>query len=93
MGPRGAIAEAGSALGLKARTPFAHGLDSNPEIARDRLWRLTHAQHPPHEFGSTARRQAGILMDVHSVLLRTLKRHNLSFPGQGRMDNLSKAHT
>jgi hypothetical protein len=29
-------------------------------------------------------------MDVHSVLPWTLKRHNLSFLGRGRMDNLLK---
>jgi hypothetical protein len=50
-------------------------------------------QDPTDELGSTVRRQSGILMDVHSVLPWTLKRHYLSFLGQGRMDNQLKAHS
>jgi hypothetical protein len=53
-------------------------------------WPMTH--HPADEFGSTMRRQSGIRVDVHSVLRWTLEHHNLSFLGQGRMDNLLKAH-
>ena len=50
-------------------------------------------QHPPHQLGSTVRRQTGILMDVHPVPPWTLKPRNFSFPGQDRMDNLLRAHS
>ena len=93
MGPRGAIEEARSALGLEARAPFVHGLDIDPEVHGHGPGRLAHDQHAADEFGSTMRRQSGILVDVHSVLPWTLKHHNLSFLGQGRMDNLLKAHS
>ena len=83
MGPRGAIEEARSALGLEARAPFVHGLDIDPEVHGHGPGRLAHDQHAADEFGSTMRRQSGILVDVHSVLPWTLKHHNLSFLGQG----------
>jgi hypothetical protein len=93
VGTRGAIEEAGGALGLEAGAPFAHGLDVDREGRGHDPRYLAENQHTPHQLRSTARRQTGILMDVHSVLPGTLKRHNLSFLGQGRMDNLMKAHS
>ncbi len=48
-------------------------IDSGYVLARihgDRLARLALSQHPPHQLGSTMRRQPGILVHVHSVLLR-----------------------
>ena len=41
---------------------------------------------------STFGREAGILMDVHSVLLSDLKLRNLSLSSPDRMDNLLKVH-
>ena len=57
------------------------------------LARLPFFEHPAHQFGSTVRRQAGILVDVHSVLRESGCLSNFSFLAQGRLDNLSKDHT
>jgi hypothetical protein len=46
-----------------------------------------------HHGLSTARRQTGILVDVHPVLRESLKLRNSSFLAQDRIDNLLKAHS
>jgi hypothetical protein len=92
MGPRGAIHQTGSALGLDAPAPFPHRLDGHAERRGYDLGRQPLDQHPTRELGSTTRRKPGIVMDVHSVPLGQLKIRNLSFLGRGRMDNLLKAH-
>src|SRR5262245_13842831 len=69
-GPRAAILQAGQAFLLEAITPFAAGARAHACGFTGRLRRLPAEDH----FGqplSTARRQAGILMDVHSALPRT----------------------
>ena len=48
--------------------------------------------HGAHHLLSTFRRQAGILVGVHSVLRESLLFGDISVPGQGRMDNLLKVH-
>ena len=63
---------------------------SKSEIATSR--RLP-ARDLPYNPLSTARRQPGILMHVHPVLLGIWSFSNLSFLGQNRMDNLLKAHS
>jgi hypothetical protein len=57
----------------------------------DGLRRLP-AQQLADDMLSTARRQTGILMNVHPVPQESLKLRNSSFPGRDRMDNLLKAH-
>ena len=42
--------------------------DSYTESGRDGRPRLSLDHHPPHQVGSTMRRQPGILMNVHPVL-------------------------
>ena len=69
MGPRGAIEEPPRALGLEALAPLVHGLHLDPEVRGHGLARLAQDQHAADEFGSTMRRQSGILVDVHSVSL------------------------
>jgi hypothetical protein len=49
-------------------------------------------EHLPRHLGSTDRRRTGIPMQVHPVPRDSLKLRNLSLPGQGRMDNLLRAH-
>jgi hypothetical protein len=53
---------------------------------------LAFNEHAPRQLGSTMRRQSGILVHVHPVLL-ALKLRNLSLLGQDRMNNLLKAHS
>ena len=70
LGPRTAILQAGQAFLLEAITPFAAGAKANACGFTGGLRRLPTEDH----FGqplSTVRRQAGILMDVHSALPRT----------------------
>lgn len=67
---RGAIRQARRAFGPEPVDPFADGLGIDLEGRRHRLARLALNQHPPHQLGSTMRRQPGILVHVHSVLLR-----------------------
>ena len=45
-----------------------------------------------HHLLSTFRRQAGILVHVHSVLRESLLFGDISVHGWGRMDNLLKVH-
>ncbi len=49
-------------------------------------------EHPAHQFGSTMRRPACILVDVHSVLLGKGCVHTISFLGLDRVDNLLGDH-
>ena len=50
--------------------------------------------HPSDDVGSTLRRQLGILVDVHSVLLPGNGwRRIISFLGRGRVDNPLKDHS
>ena len=50
--------------------------------------------HPSDDVGSTLRRQLGILVDVHSVLLPGNGwRRTISFLGRGRVDNPLKDHS
>jgi hypothetical protein len=49
-------------------------------------------QHTANQFGSTVRRQPGILKHVHQVPLGISEVCNSSFLGQDRMDNLLRAH-
>src|SRR4051794_21279562 len=55
----GAIVQAFDAFGLEARPPLAHGFDGSAESGRDGRRRLSLAPPPPHQFGSTVRRQPG----------------------------------
>src|SRR4051794_21771999 len=80
MGPGGAIVQAFDAFGLEARHPLAHGLDRDAESGRDGRRRLSFAPHPPHQFGSTVRREPGILMNVHPVLREDAEASQLQLP-------------
>src|SRR3954451_15459599 len=80
MGPGGAILQAFDAFGLEARHPLAHGLDGYAESGRDGRRRLSLDHHPPHQFGSTVRREPGILMNVHPVLQGDAEASQLQLP-------------
>src|SRR3954466_11480138 len=87
MGPGGAIVQAFDAFGLEARHPLlearhplAHRFDGYAESGRDGLHRLSLDHHPPHQFGSTVRRQPGILMNVHPVLRGDAEASQLQLP-------------
>ena len=80
MGPGGAIMQAVHAFGLKARHPLVHRFDGYAESGRDGLRRLSLDHHPPHQVGSTMRRQPGILMNVHPVLRRDAEASQLQLP-------------
>jgi hypothetical protein len=92
MRPRGAVDQASRAFGLEAGDPLADRFARHAHGGGHRHGRLAFNQHPPHQLGSTVRRQASILMDVHPVPPWTLKLRNLSFLGPDRMDNLLRAH-
>src|SRR5215475_5232785 len=94
MGPRAAILQTGQAFSMEALDPFMHRARANACGFSDGLRRLPIAHHVDQTL-STERRQAGILVDVHSAPSpRTkLKSRNLSFLGRSRMDNLLKAHS
>jgi hypothetical protein len=73
--------------------PFARRPRANPNGFRNGLRGLP-AQSLAHQPLSTARRQTGILVNVHPVPSpKKLKSRNLIFPGRNRMDNLLKAHS
>src|SRR5215211_7610177 len=80
MGPGGAILQAVHAFGLEARHPLVHGFDGYAERGRDGRRRLSFDHHPPHQFGSTMRRQPGILMNVHPVLRGDAEASQLQLP-------------
>src|SRR3954453_2852101 len=65
---------------LEARHPLAHRFDGYAESGRDGLHRLSLDHHPPHQFGSTVRRQPGILMNVHPVLRGDAEASQLQLP-------------
>ncbi|MNC92809.1 hypothetical protein D3C83_93120 [compost metagenome] len=68
--PGGAVLETGFALGHETGDPFADSLEADAEGLGDSVAGLALDKHPAHQFGSTARRQTGILMDVHPVPLQ-----------------------
>src|SRR3954462_6923990 len=80
MGPGGAIVQAFDAFGLEARHPLAHRFDGYAESGRDGLHRLSLDHYPPHQFGSTVRRQPGILMNVQPVLRGDAEASQLQLP-------------
>ena len=80
MGPGGAIMQAFDAFGLEARHPLAHRFDGYAERGRDGRRRLSLDHHPPHQFGSTVRREPGILMNVHPVLRGDAEASQLQLP-------------
>jgi hypothetical protein len=93
FGPRAAVGQACQPFRRMAFDPFAHRPRANTYGSCNGLRRLP-ACSLAHDPLSTARRCAGILMDVHPVLLlKKLKSRNLIFHGRSRMDNLLKAHT
>ena len=80
MRPGGAILQAFGAFGLEARHPLAHRFDGDAECGRDGRRRLSLNHHPPHKFGSTVRREPGILMNVHPVLREDAEASQLQLP-------------
>src|SRR3954469_3791876 len=80
MGPGGAILQAFGAFGLEARHPLAHRFDGDAESGRDGRRRLSLTPPPPHQFGSTVRREPGILMNVHPVLRGDAEASQLQLP-------------
>src|SRR4051812_12458662 len=80
MGPGGAIVQAFDAFGLEARHPLAHRFDRDAESGRDGRRRLSLDHHPPYQFGSTVRREPGILMNVHPVLRGDAEASQLQLP-------------
>src|SRR4051812_10968507 len=80
MGPGGAIVQAFDAFGLEARHPLAHRFDRDAESGRDGRRRLSLDPPPPHQFGSTVRREPGILMNVHPVLREDAEASQLQLP-------------
>jgi len=71
IGARAAVAQAGQALGFEAIYPFTHCARANAYGFADGLRRLPTDNHVDHAL-STERRQAGILVDVHSALPGTV---------------------
>ena len=91
---RAAVEQPVGALGPIAGHPLAHGACTDPEGAGHRLRGLALVEDPPYDSGSTLRRQLGILMDVHSVLLPgNSVLGTLSFLGRDRVNNLLKDHS
>ena len=70
MWPRAAILQTGQASGVVAIDPFTHRARANACGLTDGLRRLPTPNHFDQPL-STKRRQAGILVDVHSALPRT----------------------
>jgi hypothetical protein len=79
-------------MGLEALDPLGDGLGIDAKRGRHGFKRLMLFEHPAHQFGSTVRRQAAIVMHVHLVLLEISEVCNSSFLGQDRMDNLLRVH-
>src|SRR5690349_7553665 len=71
FGTRAAILHASQAFGFEAIDPFPHRARANAYGCTDGLRRLPTENHVDHAL-STERRQAGILMDVHSAPPRTV---------------------
>jgi hypothetical protein len=92
--PGGAISQAVGTLLDKAFEPFADGFGADPEGRGHGLRGLPLDEDTADDFGSTMSCQASILVNVHSVLSPASQSFdNFSFLGQGRVDNLLKAHT
>jgi hypothetical protein len=77
----------------EAVDPFGNRFRRRVELARG-----SGLGHPALHYGanhllSTFRRQAGILVGVHSVLRESLLSGDISVPGRNRMDNLLKVHS
>src|SRR5690606_13020155 len=83
MRPRGPVIEAGRSLGLVALDPFPDRLGADTEGSCHGAARLPLLQHAPDKLGPTQRRQAGILMHVHSAPRRSLKCQQLQLPRSG----------
>jgi len=64
--PRAAVLQAGQTFRFEAPDPLPHGARANAYGFTDGLRRLPTENHVDHAL-STERRQAGILMDVHSA--------------------------
>ena len=92
MRPGGAILQAFGSFRLEAVDPFADSLGADPEGCRDGGPGLFLFEYPAHQLGSTERRQACILVDVHSAPLGIRCVSTISFLGQSRMDNLLRDH-
>ena len=94
MGSGAAVLQPGGALGLIAGDPLAHSAGTDPDSGGHRRRGLALIENPEHDVGSTPRRQLGILVDVHSVLLPGNRwPGTFSFLGRVRVDNLLKDHT
>ena len=66
-GPRGAVGEAGRALGAKALHPLGGGLVGDQKTPRGGADPLS-GENKVHQLLSTAKSKSGILVDVHSVV-------------------------
>jgi len=80
-------------LRAEAFDPFADGLRGGVELARSRGFAQPALHHGTDHGLATFRREAGILMGVHSVLRESLLFGNISIPAHNRMDNLLKVHS
>jgi hypothetical protein len=78
---------------MRASFEIADGLRGRIELARSRGFGHAAIRNSTHDFLSTFRNQASILMGVHSVLRESLRFGNISVPGSDRMDNLPKVHS
>ena len=90
--PGSAVHRAGLAFRPEAINPLAHRSDADPESLGHGL-RALPLDHAARQLGSTKRRQARILMDLHPVPREAGSLGNFSFPDQDRMDNLMQAHS
>ena len=73
--------------------PFTDSLWYRVELAGCGGFAQSAIHHGADHGLSTFRRQASILVRVHSVLRESLGFGDISVPGQDRMDNLLKVHT
>src|ERR1700687_774365 len=91
---RTTVNQSGRTFAGKPLGPLTHGLVTYSYARRDRLWQFSSIP-PPHQPGSTMRRSARILMNVHpgrppeSVLSFA----PFTFPASSRKDNLLKHHS
>jgi len=91
---RAAVGQSGRTFAGETPGPLAHGLVTYARARGDRLGQFS-SIHPPDQSGSTIRRGARILMNVHpgrppeSVLSFA----PFTFPASSRKDNLLKLHS
>jgi len=92
--PGAAIGKSGRPFDLVTSDPLANGTRADPYGFADGLRGLP-AGHQRDNPPSTVRRQVGILVDVHPVLLSWITEASTpsASPGRDRMDNLLKAHS